>query len=111
MTKNQENPHSGQQAEQAAREARQAEEERAESQPFSYPYPERRANVRATRHITREEADADVTPGVPGGYGSTGGGQPGGSAGINPDREGTLDPSEYADTIGAGDVADEPDKD
>ncbi|MFE0455734.1 hypothetical protein ACFW2D_31580 [Streptomyces sp. NPDC058914] len=55
---------------------RKAEEERAASQPFSYPYPERRANVRATRHISREEADADSVPGVPGGYGTTGGGQP-----------------------------------
>jgi hypothetical protein len=71
MTKNQGNPHSERQVEQAAQEAREAEEERAESQPFSYPYPERHANVRAVRHITREEADADVTPGVPGGYGST----------------------------------------
>jgi hypothetical protein len=111
MTKNQKDPHSEGQAAQAAQEARKAEEERAESQPFSYPYPERRANVRATRHITREEADADLTPGVPGGYGSTGGGQPGGSAGISPDREGTLDPSEYADTIGAGEVGTGSDQD
>ncbi|MGW0468614.1 hypothetical protein ACWDX6_25675 [Streptomyces sp. NPDC003027] len=57
-------------------EIREAEEERAEAQPFSYPYPERRSNVRATRHITREEADADSVPGVPGGYGTSGGGQP-----------------------------------
>ncbi|MGW7262207.1 hypothetical protein [Streptomyces sp. NPDC054842] len=110
MTKNQEQPDS-QQAEQAARKAREAQEERAESQPFSYPYPERRANVRATRHITAEEADADAVPGVPGGYGSTGGGQPGGSAGINPDGEGTLDPAAYADTIGGGDVRADTDQD
>ncbi|MFI6033244.1 hypothetical protein ACIBBD_03485 [Streptomyces sp. NPDC051315] len=55
---------------------RKAEEERAAAQPFSYPHPERRSNVRATRHISREEADADSVPGVPGGYGTTGGGQP-----------------------------------
>ncbi|WP_228979806.1 hypothetical protein [Streptomyces sp. DH12] len=86
----------------AAEAARRAEEERAASQPFSYPYPERRAGVRATRHIDRERADADSVPGVPGGYGTTGGGQPGGSPGISPDREGTLDPAEYADTIAGG---------
>ncbi|MGW7438753.1 AAA family ATPase [Streptomyces sp. NPDC054849] len=41
---------------------REAEQERAEAQPFSYPYPERRPNVRAVRHITREQADADSHP-------------------------------------------------
>jgi hypothetical protein len=86
----------------AAEAARRAEEERAGSRPFSYPHGERRAGVRATRHVTREEADADSVPGVPGGYGTTGGGQPGGSPGINPDREGTIEPSEYADTIAGG---------
>ncbi|MFJ8695185.1 hypothetical protein [Streptomyces roseolilacinus] len=86
----------------AAEAARRAEEERAASRPFSYPHPERRPGVRATRRIAREEADADSVPGVPGGYGTTGGGQPGGSPGINPDRRGTLDPSEYADTIAGG---------
>ncbi|MFF8385905.1 hypothetical protein [Streptomyces kanasensis] len=91
----------GHQAE-AAEAARKAEEERAASQPFSYPYPERRAGVRATRRIDRERADADSVPGVPGGYGTTGGGQPGGSPGIAPDREGTIDPAEYADTIAGG---------
>ncbi|GKQ41501.1 hypothetical protein [Streptomyces sp. A012304] len=55
---------------------RRAEEERAAARPFSYPHSERRSNVRATRHISREEADADTVPGVPGGYGTTGGGQP-----------------------------------
>ncbi|MGW5370358.1 hypothetical protein ACWER6_23325 [Streptomyces sp. NPDC004009] len=109
MTKNQEDPRSGRQA--TAEEARKAEEERAAAQPFSYPYPERHANVRATRHITREEADADMPAGVVGGYGTTGGGQPGGSAGINPGREGTLDPSAYADTIGAGEVASDGEQD
>lgn len=57
-------------------EIREAEQERAEDQPFSYPYPERRPNVRAVRHITREQADADSIPGVPAGYGTSGGGQP-----------------------------------
>ena len=55
---------------------RASEEERAAVRPFSYPYPERHSNVRATRHISREKADADSVPGVPGGYGTTGGGQP-----------------------------------
>ncbi|MDN3292764.1 hypothetical protein QWM81_01635 [Streptomyces ficellus] len=87
----------------AAAAAQQADEERAKARPFSYPYPERRAGVRATRNVSREQADADSVPGVPGGYGTTGGGQPGGSAGIGPDREGTIDPAEYADTIGGGD--------
>ncbi|MFJ8948351.1 hypothetical protein ACIRG4_34875 [Streptomyces sp. NPDC102395] len=57
-------------------EVEKAEAERAEARPFSYPYPERRSNVRAIRHVSREEADADSVPGVPGGYGSSGGGQP-----------------------------------
>ncbi|MCQ0023992.1 hypothetical protein M4914_14210 [Streptomyces somaliensis DSM 40738] len=92
---------SGHEAE-AAEAARRAEEERAASRPFDYPHPERRPGVRATRRVTREAADADSVPGVPGGYGTTGGGQPGGSPGINPDRRGTLDPSEYADTIAGG---------
>ncbi|MDT3396846.1 hypothetical protein RKE29_09350 [Streptomyces sp. B1866] len=94
----------------AAEAARSADEERATARPFGYPHAERHPGVRATRHISREQADADSVPGVPGGYGTTGGGQPGGSgAGIRPDREGTLDPAEYADTIGAGEPA--PDKD
>ncbi|MGW7662912.1 hypothetical protein [Streptomyces sp. NPDC054756] len=105
MTQNHDNDDSGR----AARKALAEEEERARSQPFAYPYPERRANVRATRRISREEADADLTPGVPGGYGSTGGGQPGGSPGIAPDRDGTVDPSERANTIDAADVADDTD--
>ncbi len=86
----------------AARSAEAADEERAAARPFSYPYPERRANVRATRHISREEADADSVPGVPGGYGSTGGGQPGGSSGTSPDPEEGLDPSDAADTVAGG---------
>ncbi|MET9293291.1 hypothetical protein [Streptomyces sp. NPDC003077] len=90
----------------AAREAREAGERRGETRPFSYPHHQRQTGVRATRHITREQADADSVPGVIGGYGTTGGGQPSGSgAGIKPDRKGTLDPSEYADTIGANEEA------
>ena len=57
-------------------EIREDEEKRAEAQPFSYPYPQRRSNVRAVRHISRAEADEDSVPGVPGGYGTSGGGQP-----------------------------------
>ncbi|MEW2250075.1 hypothetical protein AB0907_22340 [Streptomyces sp. NPDC006975] len=60
----------------AAQAAETADEQRAAARPFSYPYDERRAGVRATRHISREQADADSVPGVPGGYGTTGGGQP-----------------------------------
>ncbi|GGY11238.1 hypothetical protein [Streptomyces minutiscleroticus] len=73
-------------AERAAQERRDAERERAESRPFDYPYPERRANVRARRHISKEEADADMPPGVGGSYGTTGGGQPGGTGVGNPPR-------------------------
>jgi hypothetical protein len=73
-----------------ASEIRESEEERADARPFSYPYPERRSNVRAVRHMSREEADADSVPGVPGGYGTSGGGQPSrtGSGGdeADPDR-------------------------
>jgi hypothetical protein len=73
-----------------ASEIRESEEERADARPFSYPYPERRSNVRAVRHVSREEADADSVPGVPGGYGTSGGGQPSrtGSGGdeADPDR-------------------------
>ncbi|WP_052808741.1 hypothetical protein [Streptomyces cyaneogriseus] len=68
-------------------ETEHTEEERARARPFSYRYPERHANVRATRHITREQADADSVPGVPGGYGTTGGGQPGGRSTPRPGRE------------------------
>ncbi len=64
-------------AERAARRQREADRERAESEPFDYPYPERRANVRARRHISEAQAAADTPPGIPGGYGTTGGGQPG----------------------------------
>ncbi|GHA11571.1 hypothetical protein ACFOOM_27860 [Streptomyces echinoruber] len=64
-----------------------SEEERAAARPFSYRYPERHADVRATRHISREQADAESVPGVPGGYGTTGGGQPGGRGTPLPGRE------------------------
>lgn len=74
-----------------------SEEGRAASRPFSYPYPERRAGVRATRHISREEADADSVPGVTGGYGTTGGGQPGG---------GRSTPRQHADTADESGVTD-----
>ncbi|WP_077797253.1 hypothetical protein [Streptomyces sp. JHA26] len=76
-----------------------SEEERAAARPFDYPYPERRAGVRATRHISREEADADSVPGVPGGYGTTGGGQAGGRS--TPRRhEDTADESGVTDIVG-----------
>ncbi|WP_189219226.1 MULTISPECIES: hypothetical protein [Streptomyces] len=65
--------------ERAAEEQRAAERERAEARPFDYPCPERRSNVRARRHISKEKADADMQPGITGGYGATGGGQPGGT--------------------------------
>lgn len=72
----------------AARRQRDAERERASAEPFDYPYPERRAGVRARRHISEAAAAADTPPGIPGGYGTTGGGRPGavGAAHL-PDRE------------------------
>ncbi|CAM5347343.1 hypothetical protein [Streptomyces fumanus] len=77
----------------------ESERERAASRPFSYPYPERRAGVRATRHISREQADADSVPGVPGGYGTSGGGQAGGRSTPRP-HEDTADESGVADVVG-----------
>lgn len=74
------------------------EEERAASRPFDYPYPERHANVRATRHISREQADADSTPGVPGGYGTTSGGQPGARSGVRPGADDGSEEAGYPDT-------------
>ncbi|MFP8942363.1 hypothetical protein ACLIYM_13125 [Streptomyces fenghuangensis] len=68
------------------REIREAERERGEARPFDYPYGERRANVRARRRISREEADADMPPGLSGSYGTTGGGQPAGPARARPGR-------------------------
>lgn len=81
------------------REVEQAEEERAAARPFSYPHPERRAGVRATRHISREEADADSVPGVPGGYGTTGGGQAGGRGAPRPGGEDTAEESGVTDVV------------
>ncbi|HZG02712.1 MAG TPA: hypothetical protein VE546_03870 [Streptomyces sp.] len=69
-----------------AREFREAERRRERARPFDYPYEERRANVRARRHISREEADADMPPGLSGSYGTTGGGQPAGPARARPGR-------------------------
>ncbi|WP_369192899.1 hypothetical protein [Streptomyces djakartensis] len=80
-------------------EVEQAEEERAAARPFSYPYPERRAGVRATRHTSREEADADSVPGVPGGYGTTGGGQAGGRGTPQPGGEDTAEESGVNDIV------------
>ncbi|MET9256328.1 hypothetical protein ACGFZL_16275 [Streptomyces sp. NPDC048182] len=77
-----------------------AEDERAAARPFEYPYPERRAGVRATRHISREEADADSVPGVPGGYGTTGGGQPGGGRSTPQTRD-----DDTAEESGVTDIA------
>ncbi|MER7194993.1 hypothetical protein [Streptomyces flaveolus] len=79
--------------------AERTEDERAAARPFEYPYPERHANVRATRHISREQADADSVPGVPGGYGTTGGGQPGGRSTPRPGDD-TADESGVTDVVG-----------
>lgn len=78
-----------------AADAAEAEEERAEARPFSYRYPERHANVRATRHVSREQADADSVPGVPGGYGTTSGARSTPRAG-----EDTADESGVTDIVG-----------
>lgn len=61
-----------------------AEEARRRSRPFSYPYPERRAGVRAQRRSNSDAADADTPPGVVGGYGTTSGGQPGAGSELPP---------------------------
>ncbi|WP_410534964.1 hypothetical protein [Streptomyces sp. KL2] len=83
------------------REIREAERERGESRPFDYPYGERRANVRARRRISREEADADMPPGLSGSYGTTGGGQPAGPARARPGRSVVgEDPAGIADRDG-----------
>jgi hypothetical protein len=71
-------------AERAARRQREAERERAAAQPFDYPHPERRAGVRARRHISEAQAAADMPPGIPGGYGTTGGGRPGATGAAHP---------------------------
>ncbi|WP_326600367.1 hypothetical protein [Streptomyces sp. NBC_01803] len=59
----------------AVEEQRETDRERRVSRPFDYPYAERRAGVRARRHISRDRADADIPPGITGGYGATGGEQ------------------------------------
>ncbi|WP_189232708.1 hypothetical protein [Streptomyces flaveolus] len=79
--------------------AERTEEERAAARPFAYPYPERHANVRATRRISREQADADSVPGVPGGYGATGGGQPGGRSTPRPGDD-TAEEAGVTDVVG-----------
>ncbi|MCI0385659.1 hypothetical protein [Streptomyces sp. CNQ085] len=91
------------------REIREAERERGETRPFDYPYDERRANVRARRHISREEVDADMPPGLSGSYGTTGGGQPAGPARTRPGRSvvgedpaGTVDRDDAAGEKGTG---------
>ncbi|MFJ8596895.1 hypothetical protein [Streptomyces sp. NPDC093598] len=83
------------------RQVENAEAERAAARPFSYPHPERRAGVRATRHISREQADADGVPGVPGGYGTTSGGQAGGRSAPRPGGEDTAEESGVTD-VAAG---------
>jgi hypothetical protein len=71
-------------AERAARRQREKDRERASAEPFDYPYPERRAGVRARRHVSEAEAAADMPPGIPGGYGTTGGGQSGATGTAHP---------------------------
>lgn len=64
-------------AERAARRRRATERERAADEPFDHPYPERRAGIRVPRRMSEAQAAADMPPGLLGGYGTTGGGQPG----------------------------------
>ncbi|MGJ5749225.1 hypothetical protein [Streptomyces puniciscabiei] len=71
-------------AERAARRQRERDRERASAEPFDYPYQERRAGVRARRHVSEAEAAADMPPGIPGGYGTTGGGQSGATGTAHP---------------------------
>ncbi|POM26554.1 hypothetical protein BTM25_09550 [Actinomadura rubteroloni] len=59
------------------RSARELAEELA-SNPDDPRFRNRRPGIRATRRISREDADAD-TAGMEGGFGTTGGGSPGGS--------------------------------
>ncbi|GGS08196.1 MULTISPECIES: hypothetical protein [Streptomyces] len=68
----------------AARRRHEEDRERAGAEPFDYPYPERRAGVRARRHISEAQAAADTPPGIPGGYGTTGGGQAGATGAAHP---------------------------
>ncbi|MFC9926229.1 hypothetical protein [Streptomyces sp. NPDC127190] len=71
-------------AERAARRQRETDGARASAEPFEYPYPERRPGVRARRRISEAQAAADMPPGIPGGYGTTGGGQPGATGSAHP---------------------------
>ncbi|GAA2446314.1 hypothetical protein [Streptomyces macrosporus] len=91
------------------REFREAERRRAQARPFDYPYGERRANVRARRHISREEADADMPPGLSGSYGTTGGGQPAGPARTRPGR--SVVGEDPAGIVDEGDASEEEDGD
>ncbi|MEU3859963.1 hypothetical protein AB0F03_21765 [Streptomyces sp. NPDC028722] len=89
-------------AERAARRQLEADRERASAEPFDYPYPERRAGVRARRHISEAAAAADTPPGIPGGYGTTSGGRPGATGAAHPPVRSRQDP-------GAAEPAVEPD--
>ncbi|MFI9250889.1 hypothetical protein [Streptomyces sp. NPDC053069] len=71
-------------AERAAHRRRETERERASAEPFDHPYPERRAGIRARRHVSEAHAVADAPPGIPGGYGTTGGGQAGATGSAHP---------------------------
>ncbi|MGW7524197.1 hypothetical protein [Streptomyces sp. NPDC054783] len=71
-------------AERAARRQREAERERVSAEPFDHPYPECRAGVRARRLVGEAEAVADMPPGIPGGYGTTGVSQPGVTGAAHP---------------------------
>ncbi|WP_073949897.1 hypothetical protein [Streptomyces kebangsaanensis] len=57
--------------------------------------------MRATRHISREQADADSAPGAPGGHGTTSGGRPGARTGVRPGGDGGEEAG-YEDTIAGG---------
>ncbi|MFB0614456.1 hypothetical protein [Streptomyces sp. AGS-58] len=80
-------------AERAARRQLEADRQPASAEPFDHPYPERRAGVRARRHISEAAAAADTPPGIPGGYGTTGGGQSGASGAAHPPSRSRQDPA------------------
>ncbi|MGW3209927.1 hypothetical protein [Streptomyces sp. NPDC001135] len=73
-------------AERGAHRRRETERERAAAQPFDHPYPERRAGIRARRHMSEAQAAADLPPGIPGGYGTTGGGRTGATGAAHPPK-------------------------
>ncbi|MFE9172268.1 hypothetical protein ACFYNZ_22795 [Streptomyces kebangsaanensis] len=54
--------------------------------------------MRATRHISREQGDADSAPGAPGGHSTTSGGRPAARTGVRPGGE----EAGYEDTIAGG---------